>query len=272
VPFCSVLRWRQAIVVRLSVQHSTLHRYWRLWASVASLLLREAGGALLQLELSKQQQRGVHTRLNAELQSELAVARVENLEARVQLSKAGALEQLRPGHELATDKQLLREQSRALQAAHESAAAAHLAAAAHRVGEQALAVEMRTSEALFSELAASSAHGKGREKGSRAAHDNELGGALEHDRRAYEQSSIDFLQAQEKHNAEALRRAGCELRVLVRSLTSLESEWAPPPPQPQPAAPPAPAASGAAAKVRDTSPRQARPKPAARPPRAQARK
>ena len=46
----------QAVVVSLCVQHSTLQRFWRIWAAVASLLLREAGGALLQLELSKQQQ------------------------------------------------------------------------------------------------------------------------------------------------------------------------------------------------------------------------
>merc|ERR550514_2599697 len=136
-------------MVRLMVEHSTLHRFWKVWASVASLLLREAGGALLQLELSKQQQRGVHTRLQAELSSEVAIARVENLEARTLLAKASILEQLRPAHELATDKELLREQSRALQAAHESAAAAHLAAANHRVGEEALAREMKDAEAMI---------------------------------------------------------------------------------------------------------------------------
>ena len=61
----------RAIVIKLAFEHSKLHRFWKVWASVASLLLREAGGALLQLELSKQQQRGVHTRLQAELSSEV---------------------------------------------------------------------------------------------------------------------------------------------------------------------------------------------------------
>ena len=69
-------------------------------------------------------------------------------------TKAQALEQLRAGHELATDKELLREQSRALQAAHESAAAAHLVAAAHRVGEQVLGEDLRSAEAVASEASA----------------------------------------------------------------------------------------------------------------------
>ena len=41
---------------------------------------------MLQLELAKQQQRGVHTRLQQELAAELAQSRVENLEARALLA------------------------------------------------------------------------------------------------------------------------------------------------------------------------------------------
>ena len=62
---------------------------------------------------------------------------------------------LKPGHELATDRELLREQSRALQAAHESAAAAHLVAASHRVGEQALASEVAEAEGRLRTLSPS---------------------------------------------------------------------------------------------------------------------
>ena len=188
----------QAIVIRLAVQHSVLHRFWKTWASVASLLLREAGGALLQLELSQQQQRGAHTRLQAELSAEVAVARVENIESRTLLAKAGALDNLRPGHELATDKELLQEQSRALHAAHESAAAAHMAAAGHRVGEQALLRELGENEALVGEAL------------------NQQGGGMP---RRYD----PFAQQQETHQAYQLRRAGVEMRPR-EGVQSLEQE------------------------------------------------
>jgi len=227
----------QAIVIRLAVQHSVLHRFWKTWASVASLLLREAGGALLQLELSKQQQRGAHTRLQAELSAEVAVARVENIESRTLLAKAGALDNLRPGHELATDKELLQEQSRALHAAHESAAAAHMAAAGHRVGEQALLRELGENEALVGEAL------------------NQQGGGMMP--RRYD----PFAQQQETHQAYQLRRAGVEMRVLARALQSLEQE-ASAPPLPQPGAMMArQAMAPAAAKPRDASPRPAKPPP-----------
>lgn len=239
----------QIVVVRLARQQSALHRCWTTWASVASLVLREAGGALLQLELAKQQQRGVHTRVQAELAAEAAVARVENVEARTMLSKASVLEQLRPGHELATDKELLHEQSRALQAAHASAAAAHLVAAAHRVGERALSRELLQEEAAAA---------------ARPSADTTAAPGRLPSRGPQEQSSIDFLSKQEAHTAAGLRRAGCELRVLVRSLQSMEGEMAN-----------ATAAPRASAKPREASPRAARPAPgkgAARPPRAQAKK
>ena len=227
----------QAIVIRLAVQHSVLHRFWKTWASVASLLLREAGGALLQLELSKQQQRGAHTRLQAELSAEVAVARVENIESRTLLAKAGALDNLRPGHELATDKELLQEQSRALHAAHESAAAAHMAAAGHRVGEQALLRELGENEALVGEAL------------------NQQGGGMMP--RRYD----PFAQQQETHQAYQLRRAGVETRGLARALQSLEQE-ASAPLLPQPGAMMArQAMAPAAAKPRDASPRPAKPPP-----------
>ena len=76
-------------------------------------------------------------------------------------------------------------------------------------------------------------------------------------------SSMDFLMHQD---AAALRRAGCELRVLVRSLQTLEGEIQP-----------APRASaggfGSAAKGRDTSPRPVgRPPTGKAPPRAPKRR
>jgi hypothetical protein len=255
----------QAIVVRIAVEHSTLHRYWKTWAAVASLLLREAGGALLQLELSKQQQRGVHTRLQAELAAEVAVARVENIEARTLLTKAQVLDQLRPGHELATDKELLREQSRALQAAHESAAAAHMAAAAHRVGEESLTAEIREAEGLVSTIVSNATYGRSQKRREEEEQ------ARAQSRSAYDRNAMDFIQQQEAQATEALKRAGCELRVLVRSLQTLESEGvgrvAPSggfgaaataaPPERAPPQKPAPAKSGGAA--------------AKKPPRAQPR-
>ena len=152
------------------------------------------------------------------------------------LSKASVLEQLRPGHELATDKELLLEQSRALQAAHESAAAAHLAAAAHRVGERALAVEVSEQEVAPAP----------KSPGLKVHHSQ-----MEADRRTYEQSSLDFLAQQELHNAAALRRAGCEMRVLVRSLQEAEV-----------ALPAAPRGGSPAPKPRDASPRDTSPRPA----------
>lgn len=132
------------------------------------------------------------------------------------LSKVHALEQLRPGHELATDKELLCEQSRALQVAHESAAAAHMAAAAHRVAEQSLAREVHAAEGMASDFVTSSPHGRSAaEEHTRVRHDASM---------SYERSSIDLLQQQDAHTTAALRRAGCELRVLVRSLQALEME------------------------------------------------
>ena len=163
----------QAVVVRLAVQQSVLHRYWKTWAVVASLLLREAGGALLQLELTKQQQRGVHTRLQAELASEVAQARVENLEARALLAKAEIIDQLRPTHELVTDKELLHEQRRALQAAHQSAASAHLTAAAHRVGEEVLTYELRDAEERLLSVPAASPGSTGRRARARQEYEYE---------------------------------------------------------------------------------------------------
>lgn len=222
----------QAIVVRLAVEQSTLHRYWKAWAVVASLLLREAGGALLQLELSKQQQRGVHTRLQAELSAEVAVARVENIEARTLLAKASVLEHLRPTHELVTDKEMLREQSKALEAAHASAAAAHAAAAAHRVGEDAMALEIRAAEgeAVVRARAPSSPP-------------------------KVHQREVDFLRHQEEALSTALRRAGCEMRVLARSLQSLEVESAASLARPAQKLPPAGAPSTAQPRKQSPTPR-----------------
>ena len=181
--------------------------------------------------------RGAHTRLQAELSAEVAVARVENIESRTLLAKAGALDNLRPGHELATDKELLQEQSRALHAAHESAAAAHMAAAGHRVGEQALLRELGENEALVGEAL------------------NQQGGGMMP--RRYD----PFAQQQETHQAYQLRRAGVEMRVLARALQSLEQE-ASAPPLPQPGAMMArQAMAPAAAKPRDASPRPAKPPP-----------
>ena len=231
------------IVVRLGLDHSTLHRYWKVWAVVASLLLREAGAALLQLELSKQQQRGVHTRLQAQLTSEAAVARVENIEARTLLAKAGVLEQLRPGHEIATNAELLREQSRALQAAHESAAAAHMAAARHRVGEETLHAEMRQAEAALGEAASAAVYGQ-RQTSARLQEEHTRALQKVADRAQYDAASLEMLQQQEAHTAAHLRRAGVELRVLVRSMQVLEAEAAAPaapaapPPRAAPRAPP----------------------------------
>ena len=213
----------QAMVVRCAAEHSAIHRCWRVWASVASLLLREAGGALLQLELAKQQQRGVHTRLQAELAAEVAVCRVENIESRALLTKASLVDQLRPGHEIATDKELLKEQARALQAAHESAAAAHLAAAAHRVGERALAVEVGDAEAFVTDALAQAAAPGG------SYGRNPLSPLRGLDNSRYDKTSLEILQQQEAQSAAALRRAGVEMRVLVRSLQQSEAAAAAPP-------------------------------------------
>ena len=249
----------QAVVVRCAVEHSTIHRYWRVWASVASLLLREAGGSLLQLELSKQQQRSVHTRLQAELAGEVALSRVENIEARTLLAKSQALEQLRPGHELATDKELLREQSRALQAAHESAAAAHLAAAAHRVGEQALTRDLRDQEAAVQDMVHTATYGKG-QMALRSPPRSPAGP---------DPAELAALQDQNTTYMGMLRRTGVEMRVLVRSLQALETEAASTPP------PSAPKASGASPgpKPRTASPAGDRmgDRPAGRPPKAPGR-
>lgn len=51
----------QMVVVRLAVEHATVHRFWKTWASVASLLLREAGGALLQGALEAAAARRAHS-------------------------------------------------------------------------------------------------------------------------------------------------------------------------------------------------------------------
>lgn len=228
----------QAVVVRLAVQHSVLHRYWKSWAVAASLLLREAGGALLQLELSKQQQRGAHTRLQAEVSAELAQARVENLEGRALLSKAEILNQLKPGHELVVDKEMLIDQRRALQAAHESAASAHLAAAAHRVGEEVLMSEVRDAEeTLLTSDASARSSAYGRDEAMAREFDERL---------QYERSSVEFLRMENAHTTAELRRSRCEMRVLARALQSAEAEPSPPlrmlpaggtPPRPRPASP-----------------------------------
>ena len=273
----------QAIVVRCAAQHSAIHRCWRVWASVASLLLREAGGALLQLELAKQQQRGVHTRLQAELAAEVAVARVENIEARTLLAKAQTLEQLRVGHELATDKEMLREQSRALQAAHESAAAAHLAAAAHRVGEQSLARDLRDAEGMVGELAAAALHSRSPMRGGGGGG----GGGGGNSRQAEEQMAAEraemreYMQQQEEIKKGVLRRAGVELRVLVKTVQALEFETAnanavaaaaysnaPSAGKPKPEGRASPADKSPGPKPRATSPR---PAAGGRPPKAPGR-
>ena len=137
-------------------------------------------------------------------------------------------------------------------------------AAAHRVGEQSLAREVHAVEGMVGDLVSSSPHGRsaGRlaDEHARMRHDASM---------SYDRSSIDFLQQQDAHSTAALRRAGCELRVLVRSLQALEMEQH---------------RSGggglgaAVAKPRATSPRPAAPaaKPLAgkdkgkRPPRAKA--
>jgi len=227
----------QAVIVRLAAQQVTLHRYWKAWAVVASLLLREAGGALLQIELSKQQQRGVHMRLQQELAAELAQARVENLEARSLLAKADIIDQLAPGHELVTDKETVQEQRRALQAAHSSAAAAHLTAAAHRVGEATLSTELKHAEELEP--------GSSSQRGSKL-HEQAVLRELE-ERLRCERSALDFLQAEHTGTMADLRRANCEARVLVRSLQHVEAEASTAPrlpPQRGDAKPPRPPSPG----------------------------
>uniref|UniRef100_A0A7S2C5N3 Uncharacterized protein n=1 Tax=Haptolina brevifila TaxID=156173 RepID=A0A7S2C5N3_9EUKA len=255
----------QMIVIRLAIEHSALHRYWKLWAVVASLLLREAGGALVQLELTKQQHRGAHTRLQAEMGAELAKARVENLEARALLSKAEIISQLDPAHELVVDKEMIIEQRRAMQAAHESAAAAHLAAAAHRVGEETLMGEVREAEDALTDTSASSRR-RALDEGARAREELEA-------RMHYERSSLDFITAEHTHTTAELRRARCEMRVLVRSLQIAEADATPPPritssslgPRPRPSSPGRVASSSASATSSAHSPSgQSTAKPAAR--------
>ena len=210
----------QIVVVRLALQDGALHRSWKRWAMVASLLLREASSVLLQLELAKQQQRGAHTRLQAELAAELAHARVENLEARSLLSKAEIIDQLRPGHELVTDKEIIAEQRRALQAAHNSAAAAHLAAATHRIGEETLLVEVhRSEEAAQSVSASAQLYGSPDDGIGQSRTRLELEDLLQHER-----ISLEFLQTEHAHTASALARADCERRILVRALQQSDAE------------------------------------------------
>ena len=256
----------QAIVVRCAVEHSTIHRYWRMWASVASLLLREAGGALLQLELSKQQQRGVHTRLQAELAAEVAMARVENIEARTLLTKAQALEQLRPGHELAMDKELLREQSRALQAAHESAAAAHLAAAAHRVGEQALTRDLRVAETGLSEISSSATYGRAQmSKMNARIEEDRQRAQQEAEREIREKAAMELMEAKLQAAEQAAAEAAAEAEVAkAQAAEQAQAAAAATPPQrASPRASPGP-------KPRAASPAGGD-RPAGKPPRAPGR-
>ena len=214
----------QIVVVRLAVQQGVLHRFWKAWAVVASVLLREAGGAMLQLELAKQQQRGVHTRLQQELAAELAQSRVENLEARAQLAKAEILDSLEPGHELVTDKEMVQKHRRALQAANESAASAQLAAAAHRVGEAALIVELKGVELKENSAPGSPgpAEKGGFGQGTRAQEQRvrqELEQRLRSERAASEQ-----LQAENASMKLALQRAKADIETLKGMLEEMRGQ------------------------------------------------
>ena len=148
-----------AVKAVLGVRQTTLllrmSHAWRAWALVASLPVREARGALAALSLRQQREHGVHMRLQAAAiltvpnitvlsvillsltltliltgvhmrlqaaqQAEVARLKVENLEARLLLHKAEAVDQLRPTHPAATDKERLAEAAVLLKAAQEAA-------------------------------------------------------------------------------------------------------------------------------------------------------
>ena len=100
---------RALLSVRSTYLLLRMSRCWRVWAVVASLPVREARGALAALGLRQQQEHGVHMRLQAAQQAEVARLKVENLEARLLLHKAEAIDQLRPTHPAVTDKERIAE-------------------------------------------------------------------------------------------------------------------------------------------------------------------
>ncbi len=244
-----MMRMSQAIVVRLGQQQALLHRYWKVWAVAASLLLREAGSALLQLELSKQQQRGAHTRAQADLASEVAQARVENMESRLLLQKAEILSQLRPTHELATDKELIIEQRAVIVDAQVHAQAAHAAAVSYGVAQETLAAEVLSAERQLDDFTNSSAFNAERYHAERRAM------ADMENRLHYDKASMDVLGAEQARTSSELQRASCEINVMKETMQSMEREAA--------SGPPRPAAAGA--KAAPTTSKPASAKPAAKP-------
>ena len=97
----------RAFIVREASTASLVHRCWTRWAVAASLLLRDAREERESVELGKQQQRTAHAQACAAMQADVAALRVENLEARQLLRKAGVLSQLAPTNKLATNAEML---------------------------------------------------------------------------------------------------------------------------------------------------------------------
>ena len=210
---------QQALVVRLGMQHGAMHRCWKTWAVIASLLLREARSALLQLELSKQQQRGAHTRLQAVQKVEIAQLRVENLEARVLLQKSEILQELRPSHELLSDKQHVVHLRQQLQDARGSEGVGDTMSVAYHVGLEAMRREMQATESQMSRFAAMLTT-----QSSRHAEDSARALTEIEDRLMYEKGSSDFYASEQGRSAQALQRAGAEMRVLTKVIGGLELE------------------------------------------------
>ena len=91
-------------------------------------------------------------------------------------------------------------------------------AAAHRVGEQVLGEDLRSAEAVASEASAALASRNPLRGASSASAQSEAAIAAE---RA---EMREYMQQQEEVKQGVLRRAGVELRVLVKSLQMLEGE------------------------------------------------
>ncbi|KAL1527460.1 hypothetical protein AB1Y20_016125 [Prymnesium parvum] len=178
---------RQMLTVRFALQQTSLHRVWRVWAVAASLLLREARAALLSLELERQQERNTHTRLQAIQEAEVAQLRVENLEARLELQKAAIFEQANLPQRHAQNN-------------------------VHRIAQAESEVLLK---GLFTKE--SSKPSKEQEEAARALTELE-------DRLMYERGTSSFHAGEQARSAAALQRAGCEMRVLIQTISSIEDE------------------------------------------------
>jgi len=153
---------------------------------------------------------------------EVAQLRVENLEARVLLQKAEVLEELRPSHELLTDKeQLERLQHQLLEARQGPKRSAGAAAVEHRVVVEAMRGEIQELEVLTESLATGPAAATSQEAEEKARALTEA-----EDRLMYEQSTSAFHASEQGRSALALQRAGAEMRVLTSVITSLDEELA----------------------------------------------